>query len=284
MEEKSHILIVDGNNLMFQMFYGMPERIYNKSGHTIHTTIGFISYLQKEIKLTGATHVAVVFDYDGSDERKELYSDYKANRTEDWDSLPEEEIPFAEEDMIIKCLEYMGIKTIQSKGMEADDVIASLAMLFDKESKITIASFDSDFFQLISENVSVLRYRGKASVLWDKALFKEKMGFSPERYVLYKSLVGDTADNIVGVGGIGKKRGGDIVNQIDSLEDIEASSINPKYIKAILASRDIVERNIKLIRLSYREEIKLSLDELCFSKEKAAEKNSVILSACKIFD
>lgn len=269
---------------MFQMFYGMPERIYNKSGHTIHTTIGFISYLQKEIKLTGATHVAVVFDYDGSDERKELYSDYKANRTEDWDSLPEEEIPFAEEDMIIKCLEYMGIKTIQSKGMEADDVIASLAMLFDKESKITIASFDSDFFQLISENVSVLRYRGKASVLWDKALFKEKMGFFPERYVLYKSLVGDTADNIVGVGGIGKKRGGDIVNQIDSLEDIEASSINPKYIKAILASRDIVERNIKLIRLSYREEIKLSLDELCFSKEKAAEKNSVILSACKIFD
>ena len=284
MDENCHILIIDGNNLMFQMFYGMPEKIYNKSGHTIHTTIGFISYLQKMIKLVGATHLAVIFDYDGSNERKALYSEYKANRTEDWESLPEEELPFSEEDMIIKCLSYMDVKTIQSKGMEADDVIASIAMLFKDRAKITISSFDSDFFQLISESVSVLRYRGKASVLWDKEYFIDKMGFSPDRYVLFKSLVGDSADNITGVNGIGKKRGTEIVNQIDSIDDISTSEAKPKYINAILENIDIVKRNIKLIELRYREEISLELSDLSFSNEKASLRNSEILSACNIFD
>ena len=284
MEEKSHILIIDGNNLMFQMFYGMPERIYNKSGRTIHTTIGFISYLLKQIELTKATHVAVVFDEDGSDERKELYSDYKANRIDDWASLPEEEIPFSEEDQIFKCLEYLEIKTIRSKGMEADDAIASIAMLFEKNAKVTISSFDSDFFQLISENVSVLRYRGKASVLWDRTYFENKMGFSPNRYVLFKAMTGDTADNIQGAKGIGAKRGAEIVNSIASIEDAESSALKPQYKKSLAESKEIIERNIQLIKLKYRPEISMNLDELCFSKEKAKLRNSEILSACNIFD
>lgn len=284
MEERCHILIIDGNNLMFQMFYGMPERIYSKSGRTIHTTIGFISYLLKQISLTNATHVAVVFDEDGSEERKELYSDYKANREDDWSSLPEEEIPFAEEDQIFKCLEYLEIKTIRSKGMEADDVIASIAILFEKVSKVTISSFDSDFFQLITENTSVLRYRGKASVLWDKAYFESKMGFSPEKYALFKAMTGDSADNIVGVKGIGTKRGAEIVNAIASIADAESSTLKPQYKKALLESKEIIERNIQLIKLKYRPEINVNLDELSFSKEKAKLRNSEILSACNIFD
>lgn len=284
MEEKSRLLIIDGNNLMFQMFYGMPERIYNRSGHTIHTTIGFISYLQKEIKLIGATHVAVVFDSDGSDDRKSLYSDYKANRVDKWDELDKEDIPFSEEDMIIKCLDHMGIKTMKSSGMEADDAIASIAILFEKEADVTISSFDSDFFQLISDSISVLRYRGKASILWDKPYFIEKMGFSPEKYVLFKALVGDSSDNIRGVRGIGRKRGAEIVNAINSFDELESSCADPKHIKTILESKDVVERNINLIKLGYRDEIKLSLDELTFSHERAAERNSMILSACGIFD
>ena len=283
MEDKSHILIIDGNNLMFQMFYGMPERIYSKSGRTIHTTIGFISYLLKQISLTNATHIAVVFDEDGSEERKELYSDYKANRTDDWSSLPEEEIPFSEEDQIFKCLEYLEIKTIKSKGMEADDAIASIAMLFKDDSQITIASFDSDFFQLISDNTSVLRYRGKASVLWDKAYFESKMGFSPEKYPLFKALTGDNADNIEGVKGIGAKRGAEIVNVISSIDE-DLSLLKPQYKKALEDSKAIIERNIQLIKLKYRPEINISLDELCFSQEKAKLRNSEILSACNIFD
>ena len=67
------ILIVDGNNLLFQMFYGMPSKIYNKSNKTIHATIGFISAIQRLINLIEATKVIVVFDEDHSNEKKELY-------------------------------------------------------------------------------------------------------------------------------------------------------------------------------------------------------------------
>ena len=110
------------------------------------------------------------------------------------------------------------------------------------------------------------------------------MGFSPDRYVLFKSLVGDSADNIMGVNGIGKKRGAEIVNQIDSIDDIVSSEAKPKYINAILENIDIVKRNIKLIELRYREEISLELFDLSFSNEKASLRNSEILSACNIFD
>ena len=74
------LLIVDGNNLLFQMFYGIPAKIYNKRGRTIHATIGFISALQKMLKIYGINRCVVVFDCDGSDERKELLDTYKANR------------------------------------------------------------------------------------------------------------------------------------------------------------------------------------------------------------
>ena len=284
MEERSHILIIDGNNLMFQMFYGMPERIYNKSGRTIHTTIGFISFVLKELKLLNASHALVVFDEDGSDERKELYAEYKANREEDWSTMAPEEIPFSEEDLIFRCLEYLDIKMIRSKGMEADDVIASAVKVFEKDAKITISSFDSDFFQLISENVSVLRYRGKASVLWDRSYFEEKMGFPPERYALFKALTGDSADNIEGVKGIGKKRGAEIVNAISSIEEAEDSGLKAKYIEAIRGSKEIIERNLRLIELRKRDEIELTLDELIFDKEKTTYKNSRVLSECSVFD
>ena len=125
-----NILIIDGNNLMFQMFYGMPSKIYNKSGQTIQATIGFISATLRLIKLINASKVICVFDDDVSIERKEEYEDYKANRTADYDSLPDDENPFKEEDKIIKCLNSMDISVLKSKNMEADDLIASLTYLY----------------------------------------------------------------------------------------------------------------------------------------------------------
>ena len=91
------LLIVDGNNLLFQMFYGMPSKIYNKSGKTIHATIGFISAIQRLVKLVDASKVVVVFDQDVNQERIDLYENYKANRVDNWEELPSDEVPFNEE-------------------------------------------------------------------------------------------------------------------------------------------------------------------------------------------
>ena len=278
------LLIVDGNNLLFQMFYGMPSKIYNKSGKTIHATIGFISYILKQINYFNISKIVVVFDGDTSKERKELDSNYKSNRTINWDELNEDEVPFNEEKYIIKCLEYLNIKVLYSLNMEADDLIASLTKLFEEDNEILISSFDSDFYQLINNNVSVLRYRGKCSKIINKDKFIDEFNFDPSRYCLYKAIVGDNSDNIKGVKGIGKVRGSIICKKYSSLEDIFMHELLDKYEKLLFNNKNIIEKNVKLIELKYKNGVKYKLIDFDFDKEKILMKNSEILSICKVFD
>ncbi len=277
------LLVIDGNNLLFQMFYGLPAPVYSKSGKSIHATIGFVSFVLKQVRLLGAEGVCVVFDSDTSAERHEILPEYKANRP-DWNEKEESEIPFSEEENIVKCLRYLGIEPVYSVGMEADDVIATVAKRYSSERDVIISSFDSDFFQLIDDHVSVLRYRGKASVLWDKAYFREKYGFSPEHYALWKSVVGDKSDNIPGVPGIGEKRGSVLIREYAGTGALKGECLTERLRKSLCDNMETVERNLKLIRLSERMEVTFSDPEFAFDHEKMALTNSQVLSACSVFD
>ena len=277
------LLVIDGNNLLFQMFYGLTAPVYSKSGKSIHATIGFVSFVLKQVRLLGAEGVCVVFDSDTSAERHEILPEYKANRP-DWNEKEESEIPFSEEENIVKCLRYLGIEPVYSVGMEADDVIATVAKRYSSERDVIISSFDSDFFQLIDDHVSVLRYRGKASVLWDKAYFREKYGFSPEHYALWKSVVGDKSDNIPGVPGIGEKRGSVLMREYAGTGALKGECLTERLRKSLSDNMETVERNLKLIRLSERREVTFSDPEFAFDHEKMALTNSQVLSACSVFD
>ena len=277
------LLVIDGNNLLFQMFYGLPAPVYSKSGKSIHATIGFVSFVLKQVRLLGAEGVCVVFDSDTSAERHEILPEYKANRP-DWNEKEESEIPFSEEENIVKCLRYLGIEPVYSVGMEADDVIATVAKRYSSERDVIISSFDSDFFQLIDDHVSVLRYRGKASVLWDKAYFREKYGFSPEHYALWKSVVGDKSDNIPGVPGIGEKRGSVLMREYAGTGALKGECLTERLRKSLSDNMETVEHNLKLIRLSERREVTFSDPEFAFDHEKMALTNSQVLSACSVFD
>lgn len=277
------LLVIDGNNLLFQMFYGLPAPVYSKSGKSIHATIGFVSFVLKQVRLLGAEGVCVVFDSDTSAERHEILPEYKANRP-DWNEKEESEIPFSEEENIVKCLRFLGIEPVYSVGMEADDVIATVAKRYSSERDVIISSFDSDFFQLIDDHVSVLRYRGKASVLWDKAYFREKYGFSPEHYALWKSVVGDKSDNIPGVPGIGEKRGSVLMREYAGTGALKGECLTERLRKSLCDNMETVERNLKLIRLSERMEVTFSDPEFAFDHEKMALTNSQVLSACSVFD
>ena len=282
-----NILIIDGNNLLFQMFYGMPSKIYNKSGQTIHATIGFISAIQRLIKMIDASKVVVVFDFDGSEERQELYKEYKANREKNWDELQSDEVPFNEEENIWKCLDYSNIKYLLSKNMEADDLIASLTYLYNKDNKVYICSYDSDFFQLIDENVSIIKYKGKNSKIIDNDIFKEMFGFDSNKYVFYKSLLGDTADNIKGFTSIGKKRASKIVSTFDSFEefiDNRNQLFSEKLSNVVFEEKDIFYLNEKIIKLTYKQDVDYNLNNFIFDKDRVNEKNSTILSNNKVFD
>lgn len=239
------LLLVDGHNLLFQMFYGMPARIVNKEGRAIQGTLGFVGALLKIIRRVGPSHVAVIFDGEHENRRRDLSEDYKANRP-DYSQVPEEENPFSQLPDVYRALQYMGIPHWETQEYEADDEIAAYVYLYGKNSEqciedvdsrsqsreaeaiqeqglpIVISSFDSDFFQLISENVSVLRYRGEKTLLCDGAYIWEKLGIEPSQYAAYKALTGDKADNIEGIRGVGPKTAANLMGQFGSLEELLA--------------------------------------------------------------
>lgn len=280
----SNVLIIDGNNLLFQMLYGFSRKIYNKKGKTIHATIGFISALLRLIQLTKSDRIIVIFNQDGSEERLLQYSDYKKNRMVDWEKLPLDEIPFTEEEKIKKCLDYLGIKYLSSKNMEADALIASLVLFYAHHHLVYICSNDSDFYQLINNNITIIRYKEKNSQFIDKKEFFEKFRFLSEKYVFYKYLLADISDNIKGFCNIGVKR---ITNIIQNSKDFinKINELLPiKLTQQVLKEHSTYTLNKKLIKLKYKNEIHYSIEYISYNQEKIKKSNSSILSFNNIFN
>ena len=248
------LLLVDGHNLLFQMFYGMPARIVNKDGRAIQGTLGFVGALLKIIRRVQPSHVAVIFDGEHENRRRELAEDYKGNRP-DYGQLPEEENPFSQLPDVYRALHFMGIPHWETEEYETDDEIAAYVYACGKELQIIISSFDSDFFQLITEHVSVLRYRGEKTVLCDVGYIREKLGIEPWQYADYKALTGDTADNIAGIRGVGPKTAAGLMRQFGSLEGLLARMDEvekPSLHNALIEGEEQLRRNWRLIRLDSR--------------------------------
>ena len=261
------ILIVDGHNLLFQMFFGMPARIINKDGKAIQGTLGFVGALLKIIKMVKPTHTVVLFDGERHNPRTDLDENYKANRM-DYDNVPDDENPFTQLSDIYNALDFLGLKHTETTVCETDDVIAAYALKHCANNEIVISSFDSDFFQLINENVKVLRYRGDNTQIYDVNFFKEKFGILPQLYADYKSLTGDTADNIKGADKIGPKTAAALVNEFGSLENIIANCdkiAKPSVKKSVLENSERIRLNYKLIKLCNCAELPFSFDEIKYN-------------------
>lgn len=244
-------LIIDGSNLLFQMFFGMPARIVNSQGKAIQGTLGFVGALLKIVRMVEPTHIIVVFDGQHDNSRCEIDSDYKANRI-DYSKVNEEENPFSQLSDVLKALNYLGINYIETTDCEADDMIASYALSFCEDTNIVISSFDSDFFQLITDRVSVLRYRGEKTVICSPQYIVNKYGIYPDQYAYFKSLVGDTADNIKGAEKIGVKTASMLLRTFGMLENIIGNAENidkPSIKKSIVENTDRIRKNYELIKL-----------------------------------
>lgn len=258
------ILLVDGSNLLFQMFFGMPARIVNADGKAIQGTLGFVGALLKIIRMTHPTAIAVLFDGEYKNSRTELDAEYKANRV-DYSEMAEEETPFSQLPDICRGLDLLGIKHAETVDCEADDWIAGYVRRYAEDCEIVISSMDSDFFQLISEKVSVLRYRGTGSVLCDEAYIREKLGIEPRQYTDFKSLTGDHADNIPGVPKVGPKTAAELLEAFGSLEGILAniSKIRKPSVRAGVETHgDRLRTNYRLIRLDGARDLPFSAEEL----------------------
>lgn len=257
------LLIIDGSNLLFQMFYGMPSRIVNKDGKAIQGTLGFVGALIKIIKMISPTHLVVLFDGEHENKRTELLDVYKSNRI-DYSEVEEENNPFSQINDVYSTLSFIGIRYIETTDFETDDVISSYVHTYG-DMHIVISSFDSDFFQLIGDNVKVLRYRGAKTVICDTRYIKDKYGILPFQYADFKSLTGDTADNIKGAERIGPKTASALINQFGCLEDIVANAeciTKPSVKESVIKNIDRLRLNYKLIKLDDRAIIPFDLSEL----------------------
>lgn len=201
---KRKLILVDGHNLLFRMYYGIPNSI-KRNGIEIKGVLGFVATILKLYQQYSPYSMIVIFDSETSQtENKKIDVNYKCNRI-DYKEVPAEENPFSQLGHIKKCLDFMSIPHFESIDNEADDFIASIAEKWQQDYQIIIVSTDKDFIQLVNDDVFLLVCRGKQSVLYDRKKVYEKYQVLPSQFVLYLSLVGDRADNISGIKGIGPK-------------------------------------------------------------------------------
>ena len=245
------LFLVDGHNLLFRMFYGMPP-ISAGDGTYMHAVVGCMGALLRSIGMLYPTRMLVLFDSPDNGDRRSLCADYKANRP-DYSAMAPEECPFTQLPLLYRTLSHSGIPYTEIHGCEADDAIAAYAKQTPEDWNVVICSTDRDYFQLIDRRVSVFLYKGyDSSLVTPEAVFA-RYGISPDKFADFKCLVGDHSDNITGVAGIGPKRAAVLLNRFGDLAGIRAHIDDvpyPSVRKALADAAPLLERNRTLIALS----------------------------------
>nr|WP_258006663.1 DNA polymerase I [Arthrobacter sp. AFG20] len=272
--EQPRLLVLDGHSMAFRAFFALPaDKFSTARGQHTNAIHGFTSMLINLIKEQKPTHVAVAFDVsDDTTHRKAEYSEYKGGRNE----TPRE--MSGQIDLIDQVMGAWGIKTIKMPGYEADDILATLAAMGEKAGfEVLLVSGDRDAFQLITDNVFVLYPRKGVSDIprMDAAAIEAKYFVSPSRYSDLAALVGETADNLPGVPGVGPKTAAKWINLYGGLEGVleHLDAIGGKVGDALRDNVDAVKRNRKLNQLHTDLDLPVTLDELADPRpdQKAVE-------------
>jgi len=245
------LLLIDGLNIAYRSFYGMPE-LSRPDGFPTQALHGWVKTLPKLVDDVHPEAVVVFFDLGGSDSRLQLHPAYKANRPD----MPQ---PLVQHLPYLKDLSRaLGYQVIEQAGIEADDLLASVAKRESQKGyEIYIVSADKDFAQLLNPSIHQLLPPPTAQPQLGWRTFKmehivEKFGVQPQQIVDYLSLVGDSSDHIDGLPGVGPKTAAAWLNKWGCLRQIweNRSQIEPIRFRGVLEqSQALLERNQKLIEL-----------------------------------
>jgi DNA polymerase-1 len=212
MTKKKPFILVDGSSYLFRAYHALPP-LTNSQGDPTGAVVGVINMLRKLLEEYEPEHVAVVFDAPGGSFRNEIYDQYKANRPPMDDELRVQIEPLHE---IIRA---MGLPLLIVPGVEADDVIGTLATQASERGMDTVVSTgDKDLAQLVNEHVTLINTMNDSRL--DREGVIEKFGVPPERIVDYLSLIGDSVDNVPGVHKCGPKTAVKWLTAYDSLEGV----------------------------------------------------------------
>jgi DNA polymerase-1 len=245
----SKLLLLDGHSLAYRAFYALPTDLATTSGTVTNAVYGFTSMLVKVLGDEKPDYIAVSFDTAAPTFRNAMDAEYKANRKETPD-LFRSQLP-----LIRQVLDALQIRVIEVEGVEADDVIGTLARNAEAEGiDVVVVTGDRDAYQLVRDpHVKVLYNRRGVSdyVLYDEAGILERTGVSAAQYPDYAALRGDTSDNLPGVPGIGEKTAAKLVSTYGDLEGIfeHLDALPPRQRTNLGEWRDRVFKNRAMSRL-----------------------------------
>ena len=231
------VVLVDGSSYLYRAFHALPP-LSTAKGQPTGAIHGVLNMLQRLIKDYEPTYLAVIFDAKGKTFRDDIFKEYKANRPPMPDELR------AQIEPLHTVIKAMGIPLIQHKGVEADDVIGTLAHQTAAQGlACVISTGDKDMAQLVNENVTLINTM--TNKLMDTDGVKEKFGVFPSQIIDYLALVGDTSDNIPGVPKVGPKTASKWLNEYDDIDNLIA---NADAIKGKVG--DSFRENLDTLRLS----------------------------------
>ena len=263
-KKTDHFYLIDGSGYIFRAYYALPPLTRKSDGMPTGAVSGFCNMLFKLLEdskssenLQKPTHFAVIFDSARKNFRNEIYSDYKANRSD----APEDLIP--QFDFIRKSVLAFNLPSIELLNYEADDLIATyVEQILLAGAKVTIVSSDKDLMQLYKKDVRI--YDPMKNKFISEEDVKNKFGVKPNKVIDVQSLAGDSSDNVPGVPGIGVKTAAELINKYGTLEKLleKAGEIKQnKRRETIIENKDKAIVSKKLVTLKKDVPVKDSLED-----------------------
>ena len=263
-QKTDHFYLIDGSGYIFRAYYALPPLSRKSDGLPTGAVSGFCSMLFKLLEdsksdqnLQKPTHFAVIFDSARKTFRNDIYSDYKANRSE----APDDLAPQFE--YIRKSVLAFNLPSVDLPNYEADDLIATYVdQILKKGARVTIVSSDKDLMQLYKKNVRIFDPM-KNKFITEEDVFK-KFGVDASKVIDVQSLAGDSSDNVPGVPGIGVKTAAELINKYGTLEKLLKSAHEIKQNKrreTLLENKDKALISKKLVTLDHKSPIKRELSE-----------------------
>jgi DNA polymerase I len=243
MNARRKLVLVDGSGYLYRAFHALPP-LANSRGEPTGAVLGVVNMLQKLCKEESPELIAVVFDAPGRTFRDALFEAYKAQRTPMPDDLRSQLQP------LLDCVEAMGLPLLRIEGVEADDVIGTLArQAAAQDIDVLISTGDKDIAQIVGERITLVNTMTDSRL--DRAGVKNKFGVFPEQIIDYLALVGDSIDNIPGIDKVGPKTAAKWLNEYGTLDKLleNSAAITGKVGENLRAGGTDLELSRKLATL-----------------------------------
>src|SRR5580692_7705644 len=252
----SKLILVDGSSYLYRAFHALPP-LSNSKGEPTGAVLGVLNMLNKMIKEESPERIAVVFDAPGRTFRDDLFDQYKAHRTPMPDDLRAQLQP------LLEVVAAMGLPLLRVTGVEADDVIGTLAKQGAESGyDVLISTGDKDMAQLVGPRVGLINTMSNTRL--DRDGVKAKFDVYPEQIVDYLALVGDSSDNIPGITGVGPKTAAKWLNQYQTLDELiaHAAEIGGKVGENLRGELTILELSRKLATIDTALTLDITAEQL----------------------